>query len=242
MWSVLCLFTKKKYWMYSKKGIKKKKKSNKKKKAVKQEFFFFIIQRKHGNVVGCWNGSKGVFFKCLFSKQMENQDDYRQKTLPLQSCSYKHYDYVDKREKKNLFHTGVLVVYRKTLGLLWMFPFFGGWVTWFRNIWGGAAVVITWRHAPPPCEMGVAYRKSPYLWLWGLGAEKQLLQSWLYFVYWICCLFLFTFCLFFFFFLHSGFKYFFREKVCVSGGGQDKNSTGHFFLVPWNAWMRLLML
>lgn len=122
-------FYKKKILNVFQKRYKKKKNPTKKKKSSEAGIFFFIIQRKHGNVVGCWNGTKGVFFKCLFSKQMENQDDYRQKTLPLQSCSYKHYDYVDKREKKNLFHTGVLVVYRKTLGLLWMFPFFGGWVT-----------------------------------------------------------------------------------------------------------------
>lgn len=210
MWSVLCLFTKK-YWMYSKKGEKSK-------NSEAGFFFSFIIQRKHGSVVRLGNGAKGNFFKNLFSKQVEDQADYHQKTLPLQSCSYGHYDYDDEREKNiYIFHTGVLVVYRKTLGLWWVcISLF--WRVGFRNIWGGGAV-ITWQLFPLPCcEMGAAYRKSPYLWLWGLGAEtSSLLQSWPYFVYWIFVLF--TFCLFFIFF-HSGFKYFFiqRKKKCSWGG------------------------
>lgn len=38
----------------------------------------------------------------------------------------------------------------------------------------------------------------------------------------VCFCLLFAY--FFFFFLHSGFKYFFREKVCVSGGGRTKTA------------------
>lgn len=139
------------------------------------------------------------------------------------------------REKKNLFHTGVLVVYRKTLGLFWV------------------RVSLFWRvghsiqkHLGRRCCSNhmTAYLTS-LLWngcgiqnvfilvTLGIGCwDKQLLQSWPYFVYWICwicfCLLFAYFFLFLFFFLHSGFKYFFiqrkKKSLCSWKKKKKKNS------------------
>lgn len=207
------------------------------KKPVKLIFFFFFIQRKHGGVVGHWNGAQGVFFKSLFSKQMVNQDDYHQKTLPLQSCSYRHYiDYDDKRQKKSIPYWSFGCLQKNT----WMFfgcvfPFFGGWVTQFKNIWGDDAVVITWQQAPPPCcEMDVAYRKSPYLWLWGLGAETSSYYKadHILFTEFVEFVFVYFLPIYIFFFPYSGFKYFFiqrRESLCSWKKEKSKTAQTIYF-------------